>query len=58
MSHAAVYRHFPSKAALREAVTRRWLGSAYDVDAGHSHSHMLYVLTLSGGHSRRRPSHR
>jgi AcrR family transcriptional regulator len=23
-----VYRHFPSKAALREAVTRRWLGRA------------------------------
>jgi AcrR family transcriptional regulator len=26
VSHAAVYRHFPSKAALREAVARRWLG--------------------------------
>ncbi|MFG1926550.1 TetR family transcriptional regulator [Cryptosporangium sp. NPDC048952] len=26
VSHAAVYRHFPSKAALREAVIRRWLG--------------------------------
>lgn len=25
VSHASVYRHFPSKAALREAVTRRWL---------------------------------
>jgi AcrR family transcriptional regulator len=25
VSHAAVYRHFPSKAALREAVARRWL---------------------------------
>ncbi|MFI5912116.1 TetR family transcriptional regulator [Dactylosporangium sp. NPDC051541] len=30
VSHAAVYRHFPSKAALREAVTRRWLHRAYD----------------------------
>jgi AcrR family transcriptional regulator len=30
VSHAAVYRHFPSKAALREAVTRRWLGRLYD----------------------------
>jgi AcrR family transcriptional regulator len=25
VSHAAVYKHFASKAALREAVTRRWL---------------------------------
>jgi AcrR family transcriptional regulator len=25
MSHANVYRHFPSKAALREAVVERWL---------------------------------
>jgi AcrR family transcriptional regulator len=25
VSHGAVYRHFPSKQALREAVTRRWL---------------------------------
>lgn len=25
VSHASVYRHFPSKAALREEVTRRWL---------------------------------
>ena len=26
VSPGSVYRHFPSKAALREAVTRRWLG--------------------------------
>jgi len=26
VSHTAVYKHFPSKAALRDAVTRRWLG--------------------------------
>jgi AcrR family transcriptional regulator len=25
VSHAAVYKHFPSKTALREAVSRRWL---------------------------------
>jgi AcrR family transcriptional regulator len=25
VSHGAVYRHFPTKAALREAVTERWL---------------------------------
>ncbi|GAB7037020.1 MULTISPECIES: TetR family transcriptional regulator [Catenuloplanes] len=30
VSHAAVYRHFPSKAALREAVTRRWLKHHFD----------------------------
>ncbi|MDR7275057.1 TetR family transcriptional regulator [Catenuloplanes atrovinosus] len=30
VSHAAVYRHFPSKVALREAVARRWLSRAYD----------------------------
>jgi AcrR family transcriptional regulator len=28
VSHASVYRHFSSKAALREAVIRRWLGRA------------------------------
>jgi len=28
VSHAAVYRHFPSKVALREAVTRRFVGRA------------------------------
>jgi len=30
VSHAAVYRHFPSKAALREAVSRRWLNRDRD----------------------------
>ncbi|MEV0849391.1 TetR family transcriptional regulator [Streptomyces sp. NPDC049954] len=30
VSHAAVYRHFPSKAALREAVTRRWLARSHE----------------------------
>ncbi|MFF3497989.1 TetR family transcriptional regulator [Streptomyces sp. NPDC003247] len=25
VSHGSVYRHFPTKAALREAVTKRWL---------------------------------
>jgi AcrR family transcriptional regulator len=27
VSHGSVYRHFPSKAALRDAVTERWLDS-------------------------------
>jgi AcrR family transcriptional regulator len=27
VSHGSVYRHFESKAALRDAVTERWLGS-------------------------------
>src|SRR3954471_10328800 len=30
VSHAAVYKHFPSKTALREAVSRRWLNPARD----------------------------
>ncbi|HET9535758.1 MAG TPA: TetR/AcrR family transcriptional regulator, partial [Mesorhizobium sp.] len=25
VSHGSVYRHFPSKASLREAVAKRWL---------------------------------
>ncbi|MGW2250506.1 TetR family transcriptional regulator [Kitasatospora sp. NPDC001660] len=29
VSHSSVYRHFPSKAALREAVTQRWLDQAH-----------------------------
>ncbi|MBO2455356.1 TetR family transcriptional regulator [Actinomadura barringtoniae] len=30
VSHGSVYRHFPSKTALREAVTRRWLQRSED----------------------------
>ena len=30
VSHASIYRHFPSKASLREAVTRRWLNRAHE----------------------------
>jgi AcrR family transcriptional regulator len=30
VSHTAVYKHFPSKQALREAVTRRWLSRDRD----------------------------
>jgi AcrR family transcriptional regulator len=30
VSHGSVYRHFRTKAALREAVTERWLGQAHD----------------------------
>ncbi|GLZ29845.1 TetR family transcriptional regulator [Lentzea sp. NBRC 105346] len=29
VSHGSVYRHFPTKAALREAVTERWLEQAH-----------------------------
>jgi AcrR family transcriptional regulator len=29
VSHGSVYRHFPSKVALREAVTGRWLEQAH-----------------------------
>ena len=28
VSHGSVYRHFPSKASLREAVAKRWLDRA------------------------------
>ena len=31
VSHGAVYRHFPSKQALREAVTRRWLDQFHTI---------------------------
>src|SRR5438045_4683181 len=38
VSHGSVYRHFPSKVALREAVTERWLEQAHhglaDIAAG------------------------
>jgi AcrR family transcriptional regulator len=30
VSHGSVYRHFPTKAALREAVTERWLDRAHE----------------------------
>src|SRR5688572_29952545 len=30
VSHGSVYRHFPTKAALREAVTRRWLDLVHE----------------------------
>ena len=30
VSHGSVYRHFGSKAALRDAVTERWLASISD----------------------------
>lgn len=30
VSHASIYRHFPSKAALRQAVTERWLAQVID----------------------------
>ncbi|MDI5961453.1 TetR/AcrR family transcriptional regulator [Streptantibioticus silvisoli] len=34
VSHGSVYRHFPSKVALREAVTGRWLERAHGELAG------------------------
>lgn len=34
VSHGSVYRHFPTKAALREAVTQRWLDRAHAGLAG------------------------
>ncbi|MFB6619550.1 TetR family transcriptional regulator [Streptomyces sp. NPDC056367] len=34
VSHGSVYRHFPSKAALREAVTDRWLAKSVAVLEG------------------------
>lgn len=34
VSHGSVYRHFRTKAALREAVTKRWLDRTHDALAG------------------------
>ncbi|MFF3465025.1 TetR family transcriptional regulator [Streptomyces sp. NPDC001984] len=34
VSHGSVYRHFRTKAALREAVTKRWLDRTSDVLSG------------------------
>ncbi|WP_316524743.1 TetR family transcriptional regulator [Kitasatospora brasiliensis] len=39
VSHSSVYRHFPSKAALREAVTQRWLDQTH---------HALAVVSNDG----------
>ena len=45
VSHSSVYRHFPSKAALREAVTQRWLDQA--------HFELKAVMDDSGGAAER-----
>ncbi|MDH6114006.1 AcrR family transcriptional regulator [Kitasatospora sp. MAP12-15] len=45
VSHGSVYRHFPSKAALREAVTQRWLDQAHD---------SLQAITAEKGPARER----
>jgi AcrR family transcriptional regulator len=45
VSHGSVYRHFPSKAALREAVTRRWLDRA--------HAPVTQALSMPGPASQR-----
>ncbi|ANH91418.1 TetR family transcriptional regulator [Streptomyces sp. SAT1] len=34
VSHGSVYRHFRTKAALREAVTKRWLDRTHDALSG------------------------
>ncbi|MFF7144633.1 TetR family transcriptional regulator [Streptomyces nodosus] len=41
VSHAAVYKHFASKQALREAVTRRWLNQNRDTLAAIAHDTAL-----------------
>jgi AcrR family transcriptional regulator len=41
VSHASVYRHFPSKVALREAVTGRWLARGMDELAAIAHDTQL-----------------
>ncbi|HUQ60057.1 TetR family transcriptional regulator [Lentzea sp.] len=46
VSHGSVYRHFATKAALREAVTRRWLAAIHEemtpaFDEGLTASEML-----------------
>lgn len=41
VSHGSVYRHFPSKAALREAVIRRWLDRVRDELAATAHNSAL-----------------
>jgi AcrR family transcriptional regulator len=38
VSHGSVYRHFRTKAALREAVTERWLDQAHDELSGIAHT--------------------
>ena len=45
VSHSSVYRHFPSKAALREEVTQRWLDQA--------HFELKAVMDDSGGAAER-----
>src|SRR5690606_41785127 len=37
VSHGSVYRHFPSKAALRDAVIRRWLDQLEELAAASRH---------------------
>lgn len=40
VSPATIYRHFPSKAALRDAVARRWLTAAHDDLAAIADDHL------------------
>ncbi|UQZ37476.1 TetR family transcriptional regulator [Paenibacillus sp. PK3_47] len=58
VSHGTLYRHFPSKAALREAVTERWLeekivaplaelaGSAADNPLEQLHQYIVRLIEL------------
>ncbi|MGW1995402.1 TetR family transcriptional regulator [Embleya sp. NPDC001921] len=48
VSHGSVYRHFPSKQALREAVTRRWLDRTHDTLATVSATEGTAAERLSG----------
>lgn len=60
VSHAAVYRHFPSKASLREAVARRWLGrsveglAAVAADTGRPPPELLRVWLVALFEAKRR----
>jgi AcrR family transcriptional regulator len=52
VSHGSVYRHFPSKAALRDAVTERWLAeisaplAAVASEQGPAQERLLHWLDL------------
>lgn len=53
VSHGTIYRHFPSKASLREAVAERWLHSiikpleaVFKTDCSASERLLLWIKTL------------
>jgi AcrR family transcriptional regulator len=59
VSHGSVYRHFPSKAALRDAVTERWLAriaeplEAVAAEGGPATERLTRWLDLLAGSKRR-----